>query len=322
MKLVLSFLTISVAAAASQDGSFIRGGSASVASDDSAASATHVIPGDIFAALASNNFTPQQYCPRDTKYNSNGPEWPPESGCYPGTGSIPSGWPKCCDKGNCPNNSRPSCENGMTGAPSYCADRAPDESCYDGGWPTCCLVDGTTCPNSRPSCNNNGNKRICNSSSNCDRNQFCLKQNSNCGQQGECVTAPTSCSSNYDPVCGCDGKTYSNQCVAASNGRTTVRYFGPCDGDDDGTDDTPNRNQCRSNSNCQSDEYCDFPDGTCGGNVRGECAPIPTGQDCNGVTNSAVCGCDDVKYKNYCKANQSRTSIQNQGSCSNELAFE
>jgi hypothetical protein len=35
-----------------------------------------------------------------------------------------------------------------------------------------------------------------------------------------------------------------------------------------------------------------------------------------------VCGCDDVKYKNYCKANQSGTSIQNEGDCSSELAFE
>ena len=81
MKLVISFVTISVAAAASQDGSFIRG-----SADDSAAAATHVVPTDIFAGLENspnNNFTPQQYCPRGTSYNSNGPEWPAEDGCYP-----------------------------------------------------------------------------------------------------------------------------------------------------------------------------------------------------------------------------------------------
>lgn len=97
-------------------------------------------------------------------------------------------------------------------------------------------------------------------------------------------------------------------------------YFGECDGD--WTDDTPNRGECRSNSSCQSDEYCDFPEGDCGDNERGECMPIPSGQDCNGVTNNAVCGCDNVKYKNWCKAKQSGTSIQNQGSCDNEIAFE
>ncbi len=83
MKLVLSFVTISMAAAASQDGRFIRGGSAaSTPSDDSSA----LVPDDIFAGLenSNNDWTPQLYCPRGTQYNKNGREWPPEAGCYPG----------------------------------------------------------------------------------------------------------------------------------------------------------------------------------------------------------------------------------------------
>ena len=102
---------------------------------------------------------------------------------------------------------------------------------------------------------------------------------------------------------------------------------GKCNGDDDytddWTDDNPNRGECRSNSNCRGDdEFCSFPEGDCGDTARGRCKPIPSGSDCDGVTNNAVCGCDDIKYKNSCKANQAGTSIQNQGACSNEIAFE
>ncbi len=41
------------------------------------------------------------------------------------------------------------------------------------------------------------------------------------------VRADAMCTMQYDPVCGCDGKTYSNDCVATNSG---VRTFtkGPC----------------------------------------------------------------------------------------------
>ncbi len=54
----------------------------------------------------------------------------------------------------------------------------------------------------------------------CEQGRYCELAVGAClgpNPTGRCKTIPASCSNVQSPVCGCDGKTYSNVCVAAQN---------------------------------------------------------------------------------------------------------
>lgn len=68
----------------------------------------------------------------------------------------------------------------------------------------------------------------CTTSDQCGRGQFCHKQVGDCRGEGTCRTMPEACPEIFDPVCGCDGVTYSNSCFAAMAGRS-VRCDERCD---------------------------------------------------------------------------------------------
>jgi hypothetical protein len=118
---------------------------------------------------------------------------------------------------------------------------------------------------------------------------------------GACVDRPEVCTEQYEPVCGCDGNTYSNDCQRLAAGVQLARR-GACDAPDP---------FCRDNEDCGANAYCHRRDGVCDEH-GGVCAPRP--EACT-FDYAPVCGCDGVTYSNACAAAVSGVSVASDGEC-------
>jgi hypothetical protein len=148
---------------------------------------------------------------------------------------------------------------------------------------------------------------LCQNNSDCynpDVSKFCRKHPGACddpNQSGVCITVPTNCPDVWEPVCGCDGFTYPNECAAASLG-INIDYAGQC---------AEGGIVCQNSNQCPSYLYCQKSPGKCGTGY-GECKPPP--EFCT-QEEAPVCGCDNNTYSNQCMAAANGVNIKSSGAC-------
>ena len=67
----------------------------------------------------------------------------------------------------------------------------------------------------------------CTDNSSCESDQYCEKSIGDCSGNGECVINNIFCPEIWQPVCGCNGLTYANECYAAQAG-VNIASLGSC----------------------------------------------------------------------------------------------
>jgi len=150
------------------------------------------------------------------------------------------------------------CCPGCSGTSGSCGPACPGFVCPVGDPPD---AGNLACTDKRP--------ELCGPGRVCDLDQQHRCTASTAG--GTCIVKPTACTTDYQPVCGCDGHSYGNDCTRQMAG-VQLDHLGACEGIDAGGGGV----RCGSVT-CAADEYC-VQDCPCGGPPS--CGPRQPGVAC------------------------------------------
>jgi hypothetical protein len=144
--------------------------------------------------------------------------------------------------------------------------------------------------------------QLCSANEACGEDEYCRKPVGQCAGMGACGARPVNCPDFLDPVCGCDGRTYSNECDAANVG-VALEHRGACE------------QVCGTIAGltCPKGQFCELPAAMCDvADLGGLCADVPGG--CPAVIDP-VCGCDGITYDNDCERQRAQAQLDQAGPC-------
>jgi hypothetical protein len=145
----------------------------------------------------------------------------------------------------------------------------------------------------------------CTTSRDCEVKEYCKKPAEDCKGVGACTPRPDVCPDVVDPVCGCDGQTYGNECEAAM-ARVNVFKKGECA-------TCEKKGECNSNSDCDEGSFCQKRVGDCFA-----CSMCQEKPDFCTQQYDPVCGCDGETYSNTCDAHSHGVSVSHKGECTSK----